>query len=162
MTLTVSPHPNLLPAEERQLKNPSPLREKGRDEGERPDRKTTLHRTKPPLMRVARKLRRDQTEAEAKLWFHLRDRRLQGHKFRRQVPMLGYVLDFYCAERKLVVELDGGQHNEDEHLLRDEKRDAALQSLGISVLRFWNDQVFRDLDAVLAVIAQGCRSADEP
>lgn len=137
--------------------NPSPLREKGRDEGEMPEQERapgsqTLHRTKPRLTQIARTLRTAQTEAEQKLWFHLRDRRMQGHKFRRQVPMSGYVLDFYCAEQKLAIELDGGQHNEMENAQKDCKRDAALQAKGIQTLRFWNDQVFKETDAVAATI----------
>jgi very-short-patch-repair endonuclease len=81
------------------------------------------------LIEFARKLRRDATDAEALLWFCLRDRRVNRRKFRRQHPLEPYVLDFYCAELSLAIELDGGQHNSDEGRARDEQRAAysALQ-----------------------------------
>ena len=76
----------------------------------------------------ARRLRRNQTDAERLLWFRLRDRRLAGLKFKRQVPIDRYVVDFLCAEGKLIVEIDGGQH--DQHRKRDDIRTAALEAMG--------------------------------
>jgi very-short-patch-repair endonuclease len=104
------------------------------------------HRFVPePKRRFARILRRDMTEAENRLWRELRDRRLERIKFRRQVPIGRYVADFVCLEAKLIVEIDGSQHAESE---RDRVRDADLRKRGFRVLRFWNDDVVRDLSAV--------------
>ena len=98
----------------------------------------------------SRALRRNQTDAEARLWHRLRDRRLSGHKFRRQVPLGPYFADFACMEKKLVVELDGGQHVEQAE--QDTARSAFLHAQGFTVLRFWNDQVLRQTEAVLEEI----------
>ncbi len=103
----------------------------------------------PEAIEFARKLRHEQTDAESRLWHLLRDRRLGGHKFRRQHPMPPYTLDFYCDEAGLVVELDGGQHAESA---RDARRDAWLAQQGLRVLRFWNDQVLQETESVLSVI----------
>jgi len=99
---------------------------------------------------TARRLRRDQTDAERKLWFRLRDRRLNGLKFRRQMPLKSYVVDFCCESARLIVELDGGQHalRSDE----DVKRTADLESFGYVVLRFWNNDVLSNIDGVLESI----------
>jgi very-short-patch-repair endonuclease len=99
--------------------------------------------------RFARSLRRDMTEAEEKLWRELRDRRLDRIKFRRQAPIGKYVADFACLEAKLIVEIDGSQHAESAH---DAMRDAELKSRGFRVLRFWNDNVLRDIDGVCDTI----------
>ena len=96
----------------------------------------------------ARRLRRNQTDAERVLWFRLRDRRLNGLKFKRQVPIAGYVADFCCDEARLIIEVDGGQH-----AVQDEsKRTAALEALGYFVLRFWNNDVLQNTDGVLEEI----------
>ena len=87
----------------------------------------------------ARQLRRDQTDAEQRLWARLRDRQLYGAKFRRQHPIGPFVADFCCAQRKLVVELDGGQHAEEA--ASDEKRSRFSEVQGYRVLRFWNHDV---------------------
>jgi very-short-patch-repair endonuclease len=97
----------------------------------------------------ARKLRGDLTIAERRLWYRLRDRRLAGWKFRRQVPIGPWVVDFLCKEKSVVVEVDGGQHNASE---RDRRRDAALARQGYRVLRFWNSDVLRNPEGVLTVI----------
>jgi very-short-patch-repair endonuclease len=102
-------------------------------------------------MRRARQLRRDGTNVEQRLWFHLRDRQLGGIKFRRQEPIGPFIVDFCSLEAKLVVELDGGQHA--EHVARDAERTAALERRGYQVLRFWNSEVGENLDAVLERIA---------
>ena len=86
----------------------------------------------------ARGLRRRQTDAERRLWFRLRDRRLLGVKFLRQVPVGLYVVDFCCRERKLIIELDGGQHA--DRAARDAGRTEYLARLGSCVLRFWNNE----------------------
>jgi len=95
----------------------------------------------------ARRLRRDQTHAERVMWFRLRDRRLAGWKFRRQVPIDRFVVDFFCVERKLIVEIDGGQH--DHGRQRDADRTRNLEAMGYLVLRFWNHEVLQNIDGVL-------------
>lgn len=99
----------------------------------------------------AKRLRRSQTEAEARLWHHLRDRGLNGCKFRRQVPIGPHVADFVSWDAKLIVELDGSQHATQE--AKDEMRTLYLQKRGYSVLRFWNNEVFENIDGVLLTIA---------
>ena len=110
-----------------------------------------MRTTRTPLTGVARTLRSTSTDAERRLWYRLRDRRLGGHKFRRQYPVGNYVVDFACLERRLVVELDGGQHAEVS--THEAQRTAFLLAQGFRVLRFWNDEVMDQFDAVLEVIA---------
>ena len=100
----------------------------------------------------ARALRKSQTDAEAILWSRLRNRQIAGRKSRRQVPLLGYVADFASLDAKLIIELDGGQHAEQEQLEADEKRTRTLEAVGFIVLRFWNADVFTNLDGVLETI----------
>ncbi len=92
----------------------------------------------PKNRRFARSMRKEPTEAEHKLWQELRDRRLDKMKFRRQVPIGDYIVDFLCLEAKLIVEIDGSQHADSDY---DENRDATLNGLGFRVLRFWNDDI---------------------
>ena len=106
------------------------------------------------LLHNARKLRHSMTDAEQFLWYCLRRRQLDGFRFRRQHPFGNFVLDFYCPEARLVVELDGGQHNQASGAARDERRTALLEQHGISVLRVWNHDVFCNLEGVLQVIHQ--------
>lgn len=123
---------------------PSPaLREGARE------RAAPLARKRITLQR-AKKLRSDQTDAEAKLWYHLRAHRFLGIKFKRQKPVGPYIVDFICDEHRLVIELDGGQHIERQSY--DERRSQFLNSQGLRILRFWNDDVLRDTDAVLEAI----------
>ena len=102
----------------------------------------------------ARALRQNSTEAERLMWSHLRDRRLAGHKFRRQHPQGPFFADFACLDARLVVEIDGGQHFEPDAVAADARRTAALQQAGFEVLRFDNRQVLAETDAVLAVIME--------
>ncbi|MFN0076747.1 MAG: endonuclease domain-containing protein [Prosthecobacter sp.] len=104
------------------------------------------------LIEFARKLRQDATDPEALMWGCLRDRRVNQRKFRRQHPIKPYVLDFYCADLRLAIELDGGQHNSVEGKLHDKARAAFLRSQGIKTLRFTNDEVMRHTDSVMNVI----------
>ncbi|MEC9363575.1 MAG: DUF559 domain-containing protein [Pseudomonadota bacterium] len=106
-----------------------------------PDTKTTSR---------ARSLRHLETDAEARLGYHLRDRRLGGFKFRRQVPVGPYFADFACLEKRLIVEVDGGQHA--TQASQDERRSTYLREQGFTVLRFWNDQVLLETEAVLTEI----------
>jgi very-short-patch-repair endonuclease len=97
----------------------------------------------------ARKLRRDGTAPERILWAHLRNRHLGGHRFTRQYPIGPYFADFACREAMLVVELDGGQHSDSTH---DVARDRFLNEAGCAVLRYWNDEVTRNLSGVLETL----------
>ena len=108
----------------------------------------------PPLLPRdrARELRRKGTDAEHRLWSRLRNKGL-GVKFRRQHPIGPYVVDFFSLEGKLVVELDGGQHNDDDGRHADQGRTRFLESRGYRILRFWNNEVLQDTDAVLLRIA---------
>jgi very-short-patch-repair endonuclease len=102
--------------------------------------------------RHARELRRNATPEERKLWQHLRKRQLGGHKFRRQSTIGHYVADFFCAEKRLIVELDGGQHSEEA----DRQRTVDMERLGYRLIRFWNNEVTENLDAVLQRIRAEC------
>ncbi|MFL5811062.1 MAG: endonuclease domain-containing protein, partial [Flavisolibacter sp.] len=101
----------------------------------------------------AKELRQEKTQAEEKLWPLLRNRKLKGKKFRRQHPLANYILDFYCHECKLAVELDGYHHNKKEVKEYDDARTKVLNELGISVLRFWNHEVMEHPEKVLEMIA---------
>ena len=98
----------------------------------------------------ARNLRERSTDAERLLWSRLRNRQLSGCKFRRQQPIGPYVVDLVCLEHRLVIELNGGQHAEQQS--QDEIRTAFLQKEGYRVLRFWNNQILGELDLVLDAI----------
>ena len=100
----------------------------------------------------ARKLRNSATDAERRLWQHLRLKQLDGFKFRRQVPIAGYIADFLCHELKLIVELDGGQHVEQS--VYDKQRTLVLEAKGYRVLRYWNDDVLLRVSCVLEDILQ--------
>ncbi len=104
------------------------------------------------LVVFARELRKNQTDAEALLWNLLRSRRFCGFKFRRQYPLEGYVLDFYCHETKLAIELDGGGHNFAEQRLYDKERTNIIEASGVRVIRFWNNEVLSQLDVALEQI----------
>jgi len=110
-----------------------------------------------PLLEAARALRKNMTDAEQLLWFCLRRKQLAGFRFRRQHPFDRYVLDFYCCEAKLAVELDGGQHNQSDVHARDEERTAFLNKHGIRVARFWNNEIFCNLEGALQTIYDALR-----
>lgn len=103
-----------------------------------------------PTIARARKLRSNLTDAESILWRHLRFRQIDGYKFRRQRPIGHYIVDFVCLEKKLVIEVDGGQHNGEATY--DARRDRWLRAQGYEVLRFWNDEVLTKIDGVKEVI----------
>ena len=96
----------------------------------------------------ARTLRSTMTEAENRLWYNLRDRRLAGFKFVRQLPIAGYYADFACKDAMLIIEADGGQHGSD----RDVQRDIVLKQEGFTILRFWNHDILSNTEAVLQAI----------
>ncbi len=99
------------------------------------------------LLDNAKTLRRNLTDAEQKLWYHLRAHRFMGRKFKRQKPLGRYVVDFICLEEKLIIELDGGQHAESVEY--DQERDSWLRSEGYTVLRFWNNELMNEAESVL-------------
>ncbi len=105
--------------------------------------------TQDSLTNLARGLRQHSTDAEKKLWQRLRSKEFGGLKFRRQEPVGPYIVDFVCFEKKLVIELDGGQHALGGALEKDKLRDEWLTSEGFKVLRFWNNDVLNKLEGVL-------------
>jgi very-short-patch-repair endonuclease len=111
-----------------------------------------MKRLSPQRLGFARHLRKESTDVEKILWLHLRARRLAGVKFRRQQIIRNYIVDFVSQEKKLIIELDGGQHNNDENKYRDVLRTQVLQRDGYRVLRFWNNEVTDNLEDVLDVI----------
>jgi very-short-patch-repair endonuclease len=107
--------------------------------------------------RFSRRLRRDASDAERRIWSRLRNRRLGGFKFVRQEPVGDYTVDFCCREERLIVEVDGGQHADSEH---DRRRDAWLRREGYRVLRFWNNDALANTDGVIgAIMAELARAA---
>jgi len=106
------------------------------------------------MQRGARGLRVRMTDAERKLWFALRDRRFAGFKFRRQVPIGRFIVDFVCFEQRLVIEVDGGQHADSA---ADQRRDRWLAASGFQVKRFWNNEVLSNLEGVMTVLAGALR-----
>ena len=103
------------------------------------------------LTGVARQLRARMTDAERKLWFALKDRRFAAFKFRRQVPVGPYIADFLCFEKRLIVEVDGGQHADS---VRDAERDNWLAQNEFQVLRFWNSDLLQNLEGVLTILSE--------
>src|SRR4051812_19555586 len=112
-------------------------------------RDNDVTKRKPGATGRARRLRRDETDAEYRLWYWLRGREIGGFKFVRQVPLGPYVVDFLCRSERLVIELDGEQHAESAD---DARRTAWLNGEGYSVLRFWNHEALREREAVLDCI----------
>jgi len=102
--------------------------------------------------KLQRRLRNEPTDAEHRLWQRLRGRQLEGCKFRRQHPYGDFILDFVCLARRVVVELDGGQH--DHQAEYDASRTRVLEASGFVVLRFWNNEIFQELEGVLESIKQ--------
>ena len=113
------------------------------------------HRIHPILRQRARELRQPQTPAETTLWRYLRNRNL-GYKFRRQHPIAQFIIDFYCAETKLCIEIDGSQHFEPDQAAYDQARTEYLQELGYTVIRFTNDDVRYKIHAVAEEIRNTC------
>jgi very-short-patch-repair endonuclease len=112
---------------------------------------STIRRVSQRSTNCARALRSGMTDAEQRLWNSIRGKQLLGHKFRRQHPIAPCIADFACLELKLVIELDGGQHQ--AQVTYDERRTAFMRMHGWTVLRFWNNDVLGNLEGVLATIA---------
>jgi very-short-patch-repair endonuclease len=103
---------------------------------------------------LKRRLRSNMTGPETRLWSRLRARQLQGLKFRRQHGIGPYIVDFYCPERSLVIEVDGDSHAGAAQIVKDKQREKYLQSLGLCVFRYINDDIVKNLDGVLADLAE--------
>jgi very-short-patch-repair endonuclease len=112
------------------------------------------------LNRFKKSLRKSQTDAESRLWYHLRNRNFQNYKFRRQHILRGYIVDFVCLEKNLVIELDGGQHAERNEY--DSARTIKLEADGFQVLRFWNNEIFNNMDGVLETIYKALNTPHPP
>ena len=117
---------------------------------------------KPELFEFARHNRDNPTQAEAILWEVLRDKKLEGHKFRRQHPIGAYILDFYCHASKLAIEIDGGYHLAREQAEYDKNRTMELERIGVRELRFTNEQVINDLGKVLETILNNLAMVTAP
>ena len=107
----------------------------------------------------AKQLRKNSTDAEWALWRVLRSRQLAAYKFRRQQPLGPYIVDFVCFEARLVVEIDGGHHGEEQQLAHDSKATAWLLNENFRVLRFWNHEVLNHLDAIYSAISKALPGA---
>jgi very-short-patch-repair endonuclease len=116
------------------------------------------------LTSFARSMRQQPTDAEIMLWKILRFKAVSGYRFRRQRPVAGYILDFYCPSRRLAVELDGGQHTDEIHAEYDRARTERLNKMGVKVLRFSNHDVLRHPQVVAEEILRHLEatSADDP
>jgi very-short-patch-repair endonuclease len=114
------------------------------------------------LLRPVRRLRRDLTDAERKLWSLLRSRRLNAVKFRRQHEFGPYILDFYCAQHRLAIEADGSQHYEPEGLELDAERDHYLATYGVRILRFTNLEILNETEGVADRIVQVLEETPSP
>lgn len=111
---------------------------------------------------LARELRKNQTISENKVWQLLRNRRFYNLKFKRQCPIGAYIVDFVCKEKKIIIEIDGGQHNENYNITNDIKRTKYLENLGYKVIRFWNNDVQYNISGVLSELKKACIIASSP
>jgi len=109
-------------------------------------------------LRKAQNLRHNQTEAENLLWYYLRKKQLGGFKFRRQQPIGKYIVDFVCMPEGLMVEVDGGQHNTEIGINYDQAREVFLKERGFRILRFWNNDIFKNCSGVLEIIYSNLKS----
>ena len=105
---------------------------------------------------LARNLRKQSTSQEEILWNLLRNRQFSNLKFRRQYPIGKYIVDFVCIKKKLIIELDGGQHNLDKNIEYDNQRTQFLENLGYTVIRFWNNDIDNNLDGVIMELEKYC------
>lgn len=106
----------------------------------------------------AKELRKNMTTQERKLWSILRNNLFYNYKFRRQVPIGNYIADFVCEGRKIIIELDGGQHNEAKNIEYDKMRSEFFKTKGFKVLRFWNNDIDKNIDGVCEVILKELRN----
>ena len=108
----------------------------------------------PGHLDLTRRFRSNMTGQETRLWSRLRARQLQGLKFRRQHGIGPYIVDFYCPEQSLVIEVDGDSHADADQIVKDQLRDRYFQSLGLRVIRYINDDILKNLDGVLEDLAE--------
>ena len=127
--------------------NPSPQPSPARGEGV-----NARHFYTEKSLNYSKELRKDSTDAENLIWYYLRNGQLAGLKFRRQEAIDDYIADFVCFENKLIIELDGGQHNDTQNIEYDKKRTAYLERKGFKVLRFWDNEIFENIECVLETI----------
>jgi very-short-patch-repair endonuclease len=106
----------------------------------------------PKLKELAKQLRKNSTQSEIKLWKALKGKQLNGFDFHRQKPLLDYIVDFYCAELSLVIELDGYSHHFEETQQKDQLKQKLLEDVGLTVLRFTDSEVMNDLQGVIRVL----------
>ena len=132
----------------------TPKTQSPRPSGERARVRGQLKKSRP------QQLRTNATEAEQKIWYFLRNRQFEKFKFRRQHPIGVYIVDFVCLEQKLIVEIDGGQHA--ERVQYDERRTNALSAKGFRLLRFWNNEVMQNTNAVLETIFAELNACPSP
>ncbi len=119
-------------------------------------------KNKTELKDLRQKLRKSQTEAEKKIWNLIRNRQVQELKFFRQYGLGNYILDFYCPQIKLAIEVDGGQHNTNEGINSDRQRSNYLATFQIRVLRFWNNDVLTNIEGVYQKIIETINSSQPP
>ncbi len=120
---------------------------------------TGMHKGAPSSIFVkARILRDNMTSAEMRLWEYLKNKQLEGFKFRRQHPIHLFIADFYCHELKLIIELDGGYHNEEDQILKDKERTELLKFQDVSIIRFKNEEIENDIEKVLSEIKSFIKS----
>lgn len=120
--------------------------------GRQAETQTNVMKTSSHSTHLARNLRRNYIDAELTIWQRIKNRQMNGIKFRRQQPIGHYIVDFVSYNAMLIVEIDGGQHNEETDKIYDAKRTAYLKTLGYTVLRFWNNDVLTNIDGVLEKI----------
>jgi very-short-patch-repair endonuclease len=106
----------------------------------------------------AKQLRKNMTDAERKLWEFLRHKQISGLKFRKQAPIGKFIVDFVCHEAKIIIELDGGQHDEEKNINYDNERSLWLSSQGYFVQRYWNNEIFENIEGVVDSILDLCSS----
>lgn len=161
MSITLSPPPSLKGEGVQHYPNSLPLQPisvnslplQGEGKGGGAVTKGGVTRNAPEKIIIhAKHLRRNLTEVEKKLWYHLRAKRFSEYKFRRQHPIECYVVDFICLKAKLIIELDGGQHSKESDY--DNKRTRFLEAKGFHMLRFWNNDVLENREAVLERILE--------
>ena len=124
------------------------------------DKTAQSRRAAAPRRAHAKRMRREPTEAEKLFWWEIRDRRLEGYKFKRQYLVAGYIADFVCLERKLIIELDGGQHSETTEY--DAKRSVVLREHGFRVMRIWNAEIFKNMEGVIDALLSELGGSSSP
>ena len=145
--------------------DPSPQPSPTRGEGDTlipAQEKNAQHFYTKASLEYSKELRKNMTDAESILWYYLRNKQLNNYKFRRQEAIGKYIADFICYEKKVIIELDGGQHNEDENIAKDNIRSNFFKEHGFKILRFWNNDVIENIENVLNVILETLENSPSP